>query len=57
MDDAEKMYAGILVATAVATGVSMANASSQIVSSLKAAEIGVDAADIAIIARNIASRA
>ena len=57
MDDAEKIYAGILVAAAVATGVSMASASSQIVSSLKAAEMGVDAADIAIIARNIVSRA
>ena len=57
MDDAEKIYAGILVATAIATGISAASASSSVVSSLKGAEIVVDAADIGIIASNIAKRA
>ena len=56
MDDAEKIYAGMLVAAAIVTGVSAASAASSVVSSLKGAEIIVDAADIAIIAGNIAKR-
>jgi hypothetical protein len=57
MDDAEKIYAGMLAAAAIATGVSAASAASSVVTSLKGAEIAVDAADIAIIAGNIAKRA
>ncbi len=57
MDDAEKIYAGMLAAAAIATGVSAFSAASSVVASLKGAEIAVDAADIAIIASNIAKRA
>ena len=56
MDDAEIIYAGMLAAAAIATGVSVSMASSTVASSLKAAEIGVDAADIASIALNIIRR-
>jgi len=56
MDDAEKIYAGMLAAAAIATGVSASMASSTVASSLKAAEIGVDAADIASIALSIIKR-
>ena len=52
--DAEKAYAGMLIAAAIATGWSVAHAASSVVAALKAAEIGVDIADVAAIGAKLA---
>ena len=56
-EDAEKAYAGMLVAAAIATGWSAAHAASSVVAALKAAEIGVDIADVAAIGSKLAKSA
>ena len=55
MDDAEIIYAGLLAAAMVVSGMSIAKATSSVVASLEGAHMTVEAADIAIIARNIVS--
>ena len=55
--DAEKAYAGMLIAAAIATGWSVAHAASSVVAALKAAEIGVDIADVAAIGTKLAQKA
>ena len=55
--DAEKAYAAILIAAAVATGFSIAHAASNVVAALETAHIAIDVADVAIIAKGIAARA
>ena len=56
-EDAEKAYAGMLIAAAIATGWSAAHAASSVVAGLKAAEIGVDIADVAAIGTKLAQSA
>ncbi len=56
-EDAEKAYAGMLIAAAIATGWSAAHAASSVVAGLKAAEIGVDIADVAAIGAKLAQSA
>ena len=56
-EDAEKAYAGMLIAAAIATGWSAAHATSSVVAGLKAAEIGVDIADVAAIGTKLAQSA
>ena len=55
--DAEKTYAGILIAAAIATGFSVAHAASNVVAALETAHIAVDVADVIVIAKGIAARA
>ena len=55
--DAEKAYAAILIAAAIATGFSVAHAASNVVAALETAHIAIDVADVAIIAKGIAARA
>ena len=57
MDDAEKAYAGMLVAAGIIAGVGAVTAASSVVATLEAAEVAVDAADIIIIGKDIAARA
>jgi len=56
-EDAEKAYAAMLIAAAIATGWSAAHAASSVVAGLKAAEIGVDIADVAAIGAKLAQSA
>ena len=56
-EDAEKAYAGMLIAAAIATGWSAAHAASTVVAGLKAAEIGVDIADVVGIGTKLAQKA
>tara|TARA_R110000737_G_C14374373_1_gene449380 strand:+ start:32 stop:652 length:621 start_codon:yes stop_codon:yes gene_type:complete len=56
LTDAERAYAGMLIAAALATGWSVAHAASSVVAALKTAEIAVDVADVVIIAKTIAKR-
>jgi len=53
-EDAESAYAAMLIAAAIATGWSAAHAASTVVAGLKAAEIGVDIADVAAIGARLA---
>jgi len=56
-EDAEKAYAAMLIAAAIATGWSAAHAASSVVAGLKAAEIGVDIADVVAIGSKLAQSA
>ena len=56
-ENAEQAYAGMLIAAAIATGWSAAHAANSVVAGLKAAEIGVDVADVAAIGTKLAQKA
>ena len=53
--DASTIYAGMLAAAMIATGIGAAHAASQVVQTLEIAHIGIDAADIVAIAGELAS--
>lgn len=55
--DATKAYAGILIAAAIATGISAATAASSVVAALKSAEVVVDIADVIVIGKALATKA
>ena len=55
--DATKAYAGILIATAIATGIGAATAASSVVAALKSAEVVVDIADVIVIGKALAAKA
>jgi len=55
--DATKAYAGILIATAIATGIGAATAASSVVAALKSAEVAVDIADVIVIGKALAAKA
>ena len=55
--DAEKAYAGILIAAAIVTGIGAATAASSVVAALKSAEVVVDIADVIVIGKALAARA
>ena len=55
--DATRAYAGILIATAIITGISAAQAASSVVAALKSAEVVVDIADVIVIGKALAAKA